>query len=293
MSAAPSWPNLFVVGAARAGTTSLLRYLGEHPDVFMTRFKEPHFFSRHRPSLAPYVHDEAAYLRLFASARTPFRGEASTSYLWAEPAAARIERASPEAKILISVRDPVERSHSFYWHRVRRGLERRSFAAAVADELERGFPHERPSCGWHIRCAADLRRYLDVFGTNVRVIVFEELIRDVARELAGVFDFLGVDPTVSRQIEPERHNAFAVPRSRLAADLLGSDRTRRVARALVPYRARWSFERTLIARRRKPSMDAETDRILTEYFASEVRELQGVLGRPLPWSRWPALAATA
>lgn len=195
MSAQSSWPNLFIVGTAKSGTTSLSRYLGEHPEIFMTHFKEPHFFSGHRPSRAPFVHDEGDYLRLFADARTRLRGEASPSYLWAEPAAARIKRVSPEAKILISLRDPVERSHSYYWHRVRRGLECRSFAAAVSDEFERGWPKERPSLGWHMKCAHDVRRFFELFGANVRVILFEELIRDVRRELEGVFAFLAVDPT--------------------------------------------------------------------------------------------------
>lgn len=293
MSGESPWPNLFIVGTAKSGTTSLSRYLGEHPDVFMTYFKEPHFFSAHRPSGSPFVHDEAAYLRLFADARAPLRGEASPSYLWAEPAAARIKRVSPEAKILIALRDPVERAHSYYWHRVRRGLERRGFSAAVFDEFERGFPDKRPSYGWHMTCAQDVRRFFDLFGANVRIVVFEELIRDVARELAGVFAFLGVDPTVASRIEPERHNAFALPRGHLAAGLLASQRTRRVARALVPYTLRWSIERRLLGTGPKPPIDAGSDRLLTEFFAPDVRELTMLLGRPLPWPRWSeAIPAT-
>ena len=289
MSREAPWPNVFIVGTARSGTTSLLRYLGEHPDIFMTHFKEPHFFSRHRPSGAPFVHDEAAYLRLFAGASTPLRGEASPSYLWAEPAAGRIKRASPDAKILIALRDPVERSHSYYWNRVRRGLERRGFPAAVLEESARGFPSERPSYASHMRCADDVRRYFELFGSNVRVVVFEELVSDVARGLAGIFAFLGVDPTVATRIDPERHNAFALPRGRLAAGLLGSNRTRLAARAVVPYKLRWSIESRLLERRAKPRIDPDTDRMLTEYFEPDVRRLSTLLGRRLPWPRWSAV----
>ena len=106
MSRPSPWPNLFIVGAAKGGTTSLWRCLAEHPEIFMSRLKEPHFFSRHQPPIYPTVHDEAAYLRLFAGARTRLRGEASPSYLWSEAAAARIERVSPDARILVALAEP-------------------------------------------------------------------------------------------------------------------------------------------------------------------------------------------
>src|SRR5918999_4531871 len=115
MAAGP-WPNLFVVGAARAATTSLWRYLDEHHDIWMALVKEPNFFSGVPAVLAPTVHDEASYLRLFApGAACKLRGEASTSYLWHEGVPAAIKRASPEARIVISLRDPVERAYSAYW----------------------------------------------------------------------------------------------------------------------------------------------------------------------------------
>ena len=286
MSPESPWPNLFVAGAARAGTTSLWRYLGEHPDVFMTHFKEPHFFSGHRPGPFPVVHDQDEYLRLFAKARTPLRGEASPSYLWSEHAAARIEEVSPDAKIVISLRDPVERAYSVYWHRLRTGRERLGFRAAVAAELEPGFPRERSEYLWHLRYAEPVARYLRLFGPNVRVIVFEELVHDVRGQLAALFAFLGVDPAAAERIPPEAHNPFAVPRGRLAARLLASEKTRRTARALVPYALRWPIETRLIKARPKPPMEPETDRLMTEFFAPDVRELAARLGRPLPWRRW-------
>jgi hypothetical protein len=79
-------PNLFVVGAAKCGTTSVYRYLNSHPAIFMSARKEPHHFSRLRtiPELQPrlrQVLDDEAYLNLFAGARDEmWRGEASTSY---------------------------------------------------------------------------------------------------------------------------------------------------------------------------------------------------------------------
>jgi hypothetical protein len=279
------WPNLFVAGAAKAGTTSLWRYLDEHPEIFMARVKEPHFFSRYSPPIYPVVHDEAAYLRLFAGARTPLRGEASPSYLWSELAPERIKRASPEAKIVIAVRDPVERLYSLYWQRVRVGLARVSFDDFVARGLEDD-PGADDSMYRRSRYTAGVRRFLDLFGDDVRVVVFEELTRDVPGELARLFAVLGVDPAVAGRIRPERHNPFALPRGRLAAALLHSERTRRAARRVVPSRFRPRIEERLLAARPKPPLDAETNRRLTELFRDDVRDLQALLGRRLPWDRW-------
>lgn len=288
MRAQPAWPNLFLVGAAKAGTTSLWRYLGAHPAVFMARIKEPNFFSGYDEGLFPVVHDEASYLRLFADSRTPLRGEASPSYLWHEAAAERIRQVSPRAKILIALRDPVERLYALYWQRVRLGLEHDGFAAAFARELEPGFPAERSFYVRRGRCAAGVARFRRLFGPNVRVIVFEELVRDPRGELAAVFAFLGVDPDVAERIEVGRHNPFALPRNRVAASLLGSASARRIARRLVPLALRARLETALLKTGPKPELDRDTDQRLTAFFQPDVRELEALLGRTLPWPRWSA-----
>src|SRR5919108_5774969 len=108
------WPNLFIVGAAKAGTTSLYHYLAQHPDVYMAPMKEPHFFSQIRPdpkleAFFPHVDNEAKYLALFAAAGDEkVRGEASTSYLWHPDVADAIRSKRPDAKIVAMLRDPLE-----------------------------------------------------------------------------------------------------------------------------------------------------------------------------------------
>src|SRR5437763_505157 len=102
------WPNLFVVGAPKAGTTSLWLYLDRHPDIWMAPVKEPQFFSG-------LWYDQDSYLRLFApGARFKLRGEASPSYLAKAGVAEASKRVSPDARIVIMLRDPVERAYSKY-----------------------------------------------------------------------------------------------------------------------------------------------------------------------------------
>ena len=139
--ARPMWPNLFLVGAAKAGTTSVYDELARHPAIYMSPIKEPHFFSRIEPSpraggLLPSRQRPGRVPGPVRSRRPTEQlvGEASTSYLWDGHAAERIERVAPEASILIMLRDPVERAYSQYWNDVREGLERRPFPEALAEE---------------------------------------------------------------------------------------------------------------------------------------------------------------
>ena len=125
-------PTFFVIGAAKSGTTSLHYYLDQHPDVHMSREKEPNYFSfAHRPGGPKHViRDRRAYKALFDSP-APVRGEASVTYsFWPHPpdVAERIHAAVPDAKFVYVVRDPVERTLSHYRHRVVLGEEHRSLA---------------------------------------------------------------------------------------------------------------------------------------------------------------------
>src|SRR5579885_2234849 len=101
------WPNFFLVGAAKAGTTSIYAYLSEHPQVFFPAIKEPHFFTQVRPSrelqfLIEAISKRSAYLRLYASAAGhQIIGDASPSYLWHPEVPERIRAEVPQAKIAI------------------------------------------------------------------------------------------------------------------------------------------------------------------------------------------------
>ncbi len=186
------WPNLFLVGAAKAGTTSLYRELARHPAIYMSPMKEPHFFSQIEPAperkaFFPHVTGEDEYLALFEGATTEeLLGEASTSYLWDGQAAERIKRVVPEARILIMLRDPVDRAYSQYWNDVREGIERRSFLDALVEEQRSG-PGAWGVSSLHIDCgryADQVERYLDRFGARVQVLFFEDFVGHEASTIA-------------------------------------------------------------------------------------------------------------
>src|SRR5882672_9220913 len=113
-------PNFFIVGAPKAGTTSLYYYLSHHPEVFMSPVKEPNFFSYDETVKQNLYHKEKGvgkfeeYRQLFASSNGHHKaiGEASVSYLFYPSVPQRIHELVPKAKIIISLRNPVERAYS-------------------------------------------------------------------------------------------------------------------------------------------------------------------------------------
>ena len=114
----------------------------------------------------------------------------------------------PEARILIVLRDPVDRAYSQYWNDVREGLDRRSFLEALTEEQRSG-PGAWGVSSLYIDCgryADQVARYLDQFGARVQVLFFEDFVRDEAGTIAQIHSFLGVQPAAAgvapRQAEP-------------------------------------------------------------------------------------------
>ena len=288
-----SWPNLFVVGAPRSGTTSLWRWLGAHPEIFMAPVKEPRFFSGNRSHRT--VDDRDSYLRLFDGARgEKLRGEATPSYLWSKRVAKAIHGFSPEARIVISLREPVDWTHSAYLRNLEDGIEDRTFLEAVSDDLahRHAAPHRSP----YVRpalYARSVERYLQTFGDRVTVLFFEDLAADPRGTMRGLYGALGVDPGFADRFEPKPQNQYALPRNAAVKRLLAG---RRLARGLMPSRLRQGLFNAMMTPAPKPEPDPESVRVLREVYEPDVAALQVLLDRRLPpaWERrFPGLRAVS
>lgn len=285
------WPNLFIVGVARAGTTSLAYYLGQHPDVFMSPVKEPYFFTRYHPHWVAVPHEETAYLELFSSSgNAAYRGEATPAYFWDEESAAAIKRASPDARILISLRTPVLRAQSEYLLLRRRGYERRpSFVGVVREEMELAEDKrdDDPRNNYVFRSlyAAGVERYFETFGRErVRVVFFEEFVADPLAELGRIFDFLGVEQGPLNRIDLEVPNRGGVPRNGLVERVFYSRRARKLARSIIPPAARASVERTLMRPHGSTAAAVQALRLLEPTLELDRERLERLLDRPVPWA---------
>src|SRR5688572_14326389 len=111
-------PDFLIVGAMRSGTTSLHKYLQAHPDVFVASGKEVHFFDRR------YGRGLDWYRSRFAGVTTErVVGEATPAYMYDENAIARIAHDLPDARLIVVLRNPVDRAYSHYWRNRSRGRE--------------------------------------------------------------------------------------------------------------------------------------------------------------------------
>jgi sulfotransferase family protein len=283
------WPNLFIVGAPKAGTTALWRYLHAHPEIFMSPLKEPRFFSR--PDYLPSTGDAETYLGHFSGARGErFRGEATPTYLYPENAPRAIRRVSPEARIVISLREPIDLTHAVYWAYRVFGGERRNFGEATRDEVLEG--EDRSDVRSNPYAAAAIytppvRRYLDTFGERLFVLFFDDLVADPRAVVRSLFEFLDVDPSPADHFNLSPRNQFGLPRNRLVDRLVKSPRTARVARAIVPRPWRDPIWRAVMPPAEKQEPDPETIDLLQRYFEPDVLALRDLLGRRLPeaWER--------
>jgi hypothetical protein len=279
-------PNLFVVGGAKCGTTSLWTHLAAHPDIYMSTPKEPHFFSRATVPVNQLVKDPVDYAALFGDGVTRrYRGEASTSYLWDPDSAARIRRAVPEARILISLRDPVERAYSNYWGHIRVGLDDRTFAEAVQAELADGNGDLAAIPAPHVKRGfydEQVPRYLETFGDATLVLLFDELVSDVQGTMASIFEWLELDAAPAQKLDPAPVYSFFMPRNRAVAALRRLPGVPQFANVLLrgPLRARIDRSALLFE---KPPMDPGLRRLLRDVYAPHDARLREILGRSLPW----------
>jgi hypothetical protein len=191
---APVLPNFLIVGAMRSGTTSLARYLGAHPEVFMAPVKEIHYFDRN------FNQGINWYERHFLKATDEGAvGEASQTYMYDEDAVGRIATVLPKARLIAVLRNPVDRAYSHYWLNRALGREPLSFREAVdveADRLAAGdrsarFAYSYLDRGRYLR---QLVHLYDHFPDEaVCTVLFEDLRDRPGETYSWVCRFLGAD----------------------------------------------------------------------------------------------------
>jgi Sulfotransferase family len=200
-------PNFFIVGAPKAGTTSMDYYLGQHPEIFIPFTKELHFFGsdlEKRPNNFSIL-DEAKYLNLFKKAgKFKCRGESSVMYLSSKMAAKEIKAFSPDAKIIILLRHPVEMMYAQHSQLLWAGYEDiPSFPDALAAEKHRtkglhipksNFIHNALFYMELAQYSSQVERYFSRFGRkNVFVRLFDDLRDNTLATYRETLSFLGVE----------------------------------------------------------------------------------------------------
>jgi len=284
-------PNFFILGAAKAGSTSIYKALKLHPEIFLSFDKEPQFFSKDEH----YKQGLGWYSQTFFSGASEFklRGEATPHYLyWAEKVAPRMLNSfsTNELRFIVSLRNPIARAYSWYWNMVRQEEEDLDFESAIAHEQIRlkKYAEELRTSGsmsygyFKGGCYTDqLEAYFSVFPREKFIFLLQEdLSADFMGTLQTLFSFLGVQKEIGVPIH--RMNPSGLPRSRWVEHVLRKpSRAKNLVKALLPFPIRYRLKVKLLELNKKafdyPDMDEEIAASLTDRFRDQIIRLQDLI----------------
>ena len=293
-------PNFLIVGAPKAGTTSLYRYLQQHPQIYMSPVKEPYFFAFDGEQLdfqgpgdseKKYITNVDSYEALFESKSDEVAiGEASPGYLASTSAPERIRKYIPDAKMIAILRDPVERAYSQYLSLVFQNLEPiTDFAQAMRAEETRIRAKWLPRWRYRQRgfYGKQLKRYLHLFDQRqIRVYLYEDFRSDPLSVVQDVSRFLGVDETFVPNMS-EKHNVTWVYKNEaLHRILTNPNPAKSLLGPLFPIglRARIRSKLMDLNLTERPRLSPETRSHFIEEYREDILELQELIQRDL--SKW-------
>lgn len=292
-------PNFLIVGAAKAGTTSLCHYLSQHPQIFISPIKEPRFFTpefytthcngllRDRARKVPFSTEE--YHQLFSEVKAEIAiGESSTEYLYFPSAPVRIRDAIPQVKIIAILRNPIERAFSAFCYQSRDGCEPLSFKQALLEEKARLEMRWRP--GWlYVNCGfyyEQLKRYFDNFeAEKIKIFLYEDLDVSSVKVVQDICEFLGVNSNFEPDLS--RRNISKVPRIHLLNTLFVRENPVKTAlKGLIPEGGQRDILRKLkqLNFSEKPVLPKEIYHELVEVYKEDILRLEDLIERDL--SHW-------
>ena len=296
-------PNFLVIGTAKSGTTALHEYLNQHPQIYMSPQKEPHFFSlegkkvdfrgpgdKLEEQLNNTVTNIEDYRKLFQGVSNEIAiGESSTSYIYNPEAAERIRKHIPNAKIIAILRNPADRAYASFLHMVQRGYEPLTdFAEALQDEERR--INEKWRGLWHYKRRGfyynQVKRYFDVFDrSQIKIYLYEDFSGNTTGLLRDTFQFLAVDETFVPDVSV-KHNAYYLPKNKAwHSFLVKRNPIKSAVRLFIPAKLRKDIKTNLIAKNNnKPPLSPEVRRELIQEYREDILKLQDLIGRDL--SKW-------
>jgi hypothetical protein len=293
-------PNFLIIGAAKTATTSLWKYLRQHPQIYMSASKEPRFFAFEGETLnfrGPGDSEEIAitdletYSALFNKVTHEIAiGEATTMYLWSPKAPERIRYHIPHTKLIAFLRDPVERAFSNFQHLVQQGREPiQDFSQAIAAEEQRIQEGWWPF--WYYKqqgmYSAQLKRYFALFERDqIKIYFYEDFKKTPLNIIQDVFKFLNVDSEFIPDLSQKARKSHPIPKNKaLHKFLTQANPIKSMLKPLLPTKMRQQViaqiqEKNLT----KPQLNPEVRRHLIEDYREDILNLQNLLGRD--FSQW-------
>lgn len=311
-----SLPTFLIVGAVKAGTTSLHEYLQMHPEVYMSPVKETNHFSdgdmlfEHfnvdykqdvNVNLEKYLEGpmdkkiHIAHVRTFQQYVQLFRnvtnqkaiGEVSNSYLYLPNTATTIKQVLPDVKIVMILRNPVERLYSQYLMNLKLGkiIERDLLKEIAADQA-------KPIKGWGVshlylevgNYYEQVKRYYDNFpAQNIKVILFDDFKKDAAGTMRDLFHFLGVDENFPLDMS-QRYNEAGMPRFGKLNYWLTQIGVYGLVKKVFSPELKEKIKSIIYTKDNIPKITASEKQYLQDYYRNDIQALAKLLNRDL--SAW-------
>jgi hypothetical protein len=310
-------PNFFLIGTVKGGTTSLHRYLDQHPDIYLSPIKEVNFFSkddihpehfsrdyRHdvnidlkaylqsdmqHPIHIAHVTDEKEYLQLFRNVKNEKAiGEMSLSYMLYPSAPRAIAARYPKARIMAMLRNPADRAFSQYIMNLGQGktLEK-NFLKEILEDDQRdpkgwGINHQYLFIGHYYQ---QLKRYYDLFPSHqIKVFLFDDYAANPDKVVSEMFEFLEVDPHFKADTS-EKANEGGVPKWKWINYMLHQWGWINWAKQKLPRSWRAPFKKWMYSKGdKKPGMTQEERAFLVNYYREDILQLEKLINRDL--SKW-------
>jgi hypothetical protein len=294
--------NLFLIGAAKSGTTALSEVLSHHKEIASMAIKEPgHFctdvyekgFSKAYDRLLhwsekayferdfqkrhmSFIKERENYDKLVESAsNSRFILDASTAYLPSKKAAENVAGYNSEAKIIICLRNPITRAYSHFNMAVKYGKEKRSFLEALKDEAELNARWGWEECYLELGMyAPQIKRWFQHFDQKqIHIVWHDQMLINPINTLQEVQKFLGLSEPL--KLAEEIHGA-EVPKNKFAKMLVGFGPR---AASILPAELKQKAKNLLLE---KPKVMNDAARsFLLRYFAASIEELEVLLNRDL------------
>lgn len=303
-------PNLFIVGAAKAGTTSLYHILNSSSDVYHSPIKEPNYFStdiipgKFRPTYKKqsnldrekyftnlplqdvqlaFVRNSDEYKLLFNNTQNQkYIAESSTSYLYSKEAANNIFSYNSNSKIIIVLRNPIERAFSHYLMALRFGFTNLSVKEAFEKDIN------QKEKGWGISelfielglYYNQVKRYLDVFPKeNVGIFLFDVLKENPATFYSDIFKFLDIQ-LIAEEIN-EIHNKAKIPRMKNLNKLIVSSGLKNLGKTVLPNKIFQAIKQKSFKENDEIVFDSEMENKLLEIYKEDIRKTSTLIDNDL------------
>ena len=311
-------PNFFMVGVVKGGTTSLHKYLEQHPDIYMSPVKEVNYFSRfdidESKFAKAYAHDVDVdlksylagdmkhtihiahvtntndYYQLFRNVKNEkVIGEASNSYILYQNAPKEIHKTYPNAKIIMMLRNPISRAYSQYVMNLRLGkTKEKDFIKEIEQDDNAtikgwGANHQYLYIGKYYE---QVKRYFDLFSKEqVLICWYDEYKQDVDKVVRSIYSFLGVDEDFKVDTS-KKHNTAGVPKFAKLNYFINQNGVVSWAKRKLPRSWRAPFKKLMYTSKKQeiPTIKPAEKEYLVNYYKEDIIKLSELVGKDL--SHW-------